>query len=143
MIPVFGWGTAVPIAGYYAVGSIIFNSSPTLGGVFGWVCITAGTPGTWAVISPTQGSVGTQATIGAIAVGTNFVLLTSNAAGSYTLPKGNSQAAGFIIRAEVSTANATTFAAASGDQVIGVAAVTTANSPMAFLYDGTTTWYRI
>lgn len=37
--------------GDYAVGDVIINSNPSAGQPFGWVCVTAGTPGTWKVIS--------------------------------------------------------------------------------------------
>jgi len=40
-------GTAIPTTGTHAVGEIVFNSAPTAGGKIGWVCTTAGTPGTW------------------------------------------------------------------------------------------------
>ena len=39
--------TAAPVAGTWAVGDIVFNTAPTAGGFIGWVCVTAGTPGTW------------------------------------------------------------------------------------------------
>ena len=37
----------IPSEGTWAKGDIIYNSNPTAGGYVGWVCITAGTPGTW------------------------------------------------------------------------------------------------
>jgi len=40
-------GTAAPTTGTWVVGDICFNSAPTAGGVPGWVCTAAGTPGTW------------------------------------------------------------------------------------------------
>ena len=49
-----GYATAAPSAGTFAVGDFVRNSAPTESGsggskyvVFGWVCVTAGTPGTW------------------------------------------------------------------------------------------------
>lgn len=42
-----GLGTAAPVSGTYLQGDIIWNSAPTAGGTIGWVCTTAGTPGTW------------------------------------------------------------------------------------------------
>jgi hypothetical protein len=42
-----GYGTAAPVSGNYEVGDTIYNTSPTAGGFIGWVCTTAGTPGTW------------------------------------------------------------------------------------------------
>jgi len=38
---------AVPAVGTYARGDIVYSSEPSAGGVIGWVCVTAGTPGTW------------------------------------------------------------------------------------------------
>lgn len=40
-------GTAAPVSGTYAKGTVVFNSDPTPGGSVGWICTTAGTPGTW------------------------------------------------------------------------------------------------
>lgn len=31
----------------YNVGDVVYNSNPVEGGAFGWVCVTAGNPGTW------------------------------------------------------------------------------------------------
>lgn len=39
--------TAAPNNRTWAVGDIIYNSAPTAGGTIGWICVTAGTPGTW------------------------------------------------------------------------------------------------
>lgn len=41
------YGTAAPTAGPNKVGNTVYNTAPTAGGVFCWVCVTAGTPGTW------------------------------------------------------------------------------------------------
>lgn len=38
---------SAPSAGAWNKGDIVFNSAPTSGGFIGWVCTTAGTPGTW------------------------------------------------------------------------------------------------
>jgi len=40
-------GTAPPTAGTWAVGRRILNASPAVGQPKGWICIAAGTPGTW------------------------------------------------------------------------------------------------
>ena len=45
--PVQRYGAAIPATGTWGLGSIIWNSSPIAGGTIGWVCTTAGTPGTW------------------------------------------------------------------------------------------------
>lgn len=45
---------AAPTTGPHAEGDFIRNSKPTAGGVFGWVCVASGEPGTWkpVVIGP-------------------------------------------------------------------------------------------
>jgi len=40
-------GLAAPTTGTWEVGATVWNTTPTAGGVMGWVCTTAGTPGTW------------------------------------------------------------------------------------------------
>jgi hypothetical protein len=51
--PAFGNGVGLssadtaPTAGYWTQGSVVWNSAPTAGGSMGWVCVTAGAPGTW------------------------------------------------------------------------------------------------
>ncbi|MCO0597361.1 right-handed parallel beta-helix repeat-containing protein [Peribacillus butanolivorans] len=42
-----GLVTAIPTTGTWEKGQILYNSAPTAGGKLGWVCITAGSPGTW------------------------------------------------------------------------------------------------
>jgi hypothetical protein len=41
------WGSAYPSTGTWAVGDVCFNTSVTSSTSPGWVCTTAGTPGTW------------------------------------------------------------------------------------------------
>lgn len=36
-----------PNSGSWFKGDIIYNTSPSVGGVIGWVCVASGTPGTW------------------------------------------------------------------------------------------------
>jgi len=36
-----------PTGGTYNQGDVVFNEAPTAGGKVGWVCVTAGSPGTW------------------------------------------------------------------------------------------------
>lgn len=42
-----GEATSIPTTGTWAVGDIMWNSAPAASGTMGWVCVTAGTPGTW------------------------------------------------------------------------------------------------
>jgi len=44
--------SAAPTTGTWAVGDIVYNDTPTAGGYIGWVCVTAGTPGTWKTFGP-------------------------------------------------------------------------------------------
>lgn len=39
--------TAAPTAGSWLKGQIVLNDNPTPGGYVGWICTTAGSPGTW------------------------------------------------------------------------------------------------
>lgn len=41
------WGTAAPTTGTWARGWIRWNTLPVAGGNAGWICVTAGPPGTW------------------------------------------------------------------------------------------------
>jgi len=40
-------GTSAPTSGTWKVGDKVYNTSPSASGTMGWVCTTAGTPGTW------------------------------------------------------------------------------------------------
>jgi hypothetical protein len=41
------FGTAAPTSGTFTRGWKRWNSAPVAGGSLGWVCVTAGSPGTW------------------------------------------------------------------------------------------------
>jgi hypothetical protein len=41
------YNSAAPSTGTYIVGDIYYNTTPSAGGNIGWVCTTAGSPGTW------------------------------------------------------------------------------------------------
>lgn len=41
------WNNAAPTTDTWARGDIVWNTAPSAGGTPGWVCVTAGTPGTW------------------------------------------------------------------------------------------------
>lgn len=45
--PVRTMGTAAPTTGAHARGDLVWNSAPSAAGYTGWICVTAGTPGTW------------------------------------------------------------------------------------------------
>lgn len=44
---IVGADTAAPTTGTYDRGAILLNDLPAAGGFVGWVCVTAGSPGTW------------------------------------------------------------------------------------------------
>jgi hypothetical protein len=51
----FTFANAAPTTGRWIRGDIVLNDTPSAGGFIGWVCVTAGVPGTWktwGVISP-------------------------------------------------------------------------------------------
>ncbi len=56
-----GYGTAPPAAASdavgisFSVGDRIYNTAPLLSGVLGWICTTAGSPGTWVEMGGQQG----------------------------------------------------------------------------------------
>lgn len=41
------YGTAAPVAGTWKVSDVLWNTATVAGGTPGWICTTAGTPGTW------------------------------------------------------------------------------------------------
>jgi len=41
------WSSTVPTSGDWLQGDTVWNSEPSASGFIGWVCVTAGTPGTW------------------------------------------------------------------------------------------------
>lgn len=41
------YGNAIPASGIWSVGDLLYHVAPVAGGNIGWVCTTAGSPGTW------------------------------------------------------------------------------------------------
>lgn len=41
------YASSAPVSGTWGVGEIVWNSAPAAAGTIGWVCTTAGSPGTW------------------------------------------------------------------------------------------------
>ncbi len=41
------YASAIPLTGTWKRGTVLWNTAPSAGGTPGWVCVTAGTPGTW------------------------------------------------------------------------------------------------
>lgn len=49
--PGANYATTPPTAGTWAVGKVLINAAPTANSATGWVCVAAGTPGTWRATS--------------------------------------------------------------------------------------------
>lgn len=58
------WGTAAPTSGTWQRGDVCFNNNAAPNTRSGWICTTAGTPGTWHEMQPTRIGSG-QATLAA------------------------------------------------------------------------------
>jgi hypothetical protein len=54
-IPLWDTGTEAPTEGYHEPPFVRWNSAPAAGGNAGWICITAGTPGTFKEFAPING----------------------------------------------------------------------------------------
>lgn len=61
------FGIAAPTTGTAARGDRVFNSLPSSGGYLGWVCVTAGTPGTWAPFGQIAVRTATTASLASLA----------------------------------------------------------------------------
>jgi hypothetical protein len=51
VVPGANIGTVAPTAGTWVAGRVVFNNAPAVGKPIGWVCVTGGTPGTWASLA--------------------------------------------------------------------------------------------
>lgn len=80
--PIQAHGSAIPTTGSWIKGDFIWNTSVISGGIFGWICVSSGTPGTWKIvaadvhtsIASTPSFIGQLAVVGALgymAVGTS------------------------------------------------------------------------
>jgi hypothetical protein len=56
-------GTAAPASGYYRVGDMVRNVSPSTFSSFAWVCITAGSPGTWKSVDARDATLALQSSV--------------------------------------------------------------------------------
>lgn len=64
-------GTAAPTTGTWKRGEAVFNTTPASGAPLGWVCVAAGTPGTWASIGGVQAVTATTANLTSAAAAIN------------------------------------------------------------------------
>jgi hypothetical protein len=69
----WSWGGAAPTTGAHVTGEIVWRAGGGIGANVGWVCVSAGTPGSWerfGVVQGSNGDVGNVTTL-ALAVITN------------------------------------------------------------------------
>jgi len=73
----------VPAGGTWDTGSIVYNSAPALGEFTGWICISGGTPGTWAGFGylPKKGATAARPTPAATDYGVMYMDTTLDADG--------------------------------------------------------------
>ena len=109
---------AAPSTGTWAIGDTVVNSSPTAGANSGWVCITAGTPGTWlrygfialegsATIDPANLAAGAEQTLATITV-------TGASLGDYVTISAPYDLQGCMITGYVSAADTVTIRQRNG-----------------------------
>jgi len=67
----------------YEVGDVVFNSNPSAGGLTGWICTTAGSPGTWSTLCGSNTGSTTHA-IDVVASNTQQVRISSTSTDSAT-----------------------------------------------------------
>lgn len=143
-------GTAVPTAGTFSVGDTIYNvsaaaASPFVRMTVGWVCTTAGTPGTWTPIysSALQQTLITTATSGTLTNGQRLILINPATTGTYSMPDASANLAGFETTLKNIASGSVTLTPLASNGYADAAAVTLAQfAAVTLLANGTTTWYK-
>ena len=143
-------GTAIPTAGTYNVGDIVFNATPAAAttltrNTWGWVCTTAGTPGTWQVLySPAlQTAVTTTATSGTLTNGFRLTLINPATTGTYSLPDVSATLAGYEATFKNIASGSVTLTPLGSNGYADAAAITLAQfAAVTLLSNGTTIWYK-
>ncbi len=137
-------GTAIPTTGTYNVGDIIWNCNPSSGSPSGWLCYTAGTPGSFqafGIASPVPSVV--TATSGTLSTGITQFLLNPAAASTYSLPESASARAGSILAIKNISANQVTLTPLGTDSYFDAAAITLAGGQgVELLSNAGTFWYN-
>lgn len=151
--PRWYYGTAIPTAGTYNVGDTLFNITPGAASAeitrstTGWVCTTAGTPGTWQAIisSAAAQELVTTATSGAIAAGFRVVLLNPATTGTYTLPDCTTVLPSTLLTIKNIASGSTTLAAIASNSYADAAAITLAQNAFVTLNatGASTFWYKV
>ena len=143
-LPIIHLGDAAPTdtSNYWQAGTVVLNGSPAAGAALGWICVTAGYPGTWKAI----GVINKQgiATITAAAVLTigSGLQLYNGAAGTCTLAAAASHAAGFEMTVKNIAAVNLTLATVAGATYEDAAAITLTQWQVVTLVGNGSTWYK-
>lgn len=113
--------STVPASGTWVKGDRVYNSSPDAGEAIGWVCITAGTPGTWRPMGFVPGATVTvTGATGTIAVTDGLTIADRAGVVALTLPSAAAMAGyegkDFVTKAlaNASETNIVSFAAGAG-----------------------------
>jgi hypothetical protein len=137
-------GTAAPGTGAWTVGERVINIAPTATGPVGWICLTGGTPGTWAEF----GFIGTTVPVSKLGTGTanaTKVLFgdgtwkdapTGGGGGTIVSVNGDTGTAGAVVLDADDigeTASRVWFTPAEETKLAGISAGATANSTDAAL----------
>lgn len=72
--------SVIPAGGAFSVGDITWNSSPSAGKPLGWICVVAGSPGTWVPFANLFGSEAAGSPVGVLVpafVGTEYLDTTA------------------------------------------------------------------
>lgn len=135
--------TTYPSSGSWNVGDFVLNSAPAIGQPAGWVCTTAGSPGTWSPVTLIQnvGNVATLTAAGNVAATANIVSVTGSGGFNATLALPSASNNGSTVSIVNATAGSVTAVAATGAAVVGLAVVS-ANTSGSFK-SNSTNWYRI
>jgi len=140
------YGTAAPTAGAWLVGDVMWSTAPAAGGMVGWVCTTAGTPGTWKPFGPIVQVVPTLTTTATLTTASASTQLANATSAAFTvnLPTAAS-AAGlppFNIKKIDSSANAVTIDPNGAETIDGAATLAlTVQWQSAQIQSNGTAWY--
>jgi len=138
-----GSGNSAPTGGRWNVGDTYWNESPTAGEPTLWVCVTAGSPGTWVGTAPVLATTATAVSAaGNITPATPLIDIDTGGF-NLTLTAPTAVQAGSTIAIMNNTASTVTLVAGAGVTVNAGSAVISANTSaqVRTVYPGN--YYRI
>jgi len=147
-VPAPRWysGTAIPTAGTYNAGDVMYNATPGLGSPLAWMCWSGGTPGSWSAVFANNGAtLTTTATSGTLTNGLRLILLNPASTGTYSLPESSANFPGFVMTIKNLASGSVTLTPLAADnyEATGIAAITLAQNGVINLTSvGTTFWYK-